>query len=77
MPLIDSPKNASKGKLPCGECHLTEGEACDICGAYRPTSAARLDAFVRDIASAALNLHGADARAALLKIQDRAKALVK
>lgn len=77
MPLIDIPKDARKGKPPCGECHLKEGETCDACGAYRPTSAARLDEFVRGIADAALDLHGADARSALLKIQARARALAR
>lgn len=33
MPLIDIPKDARKGLPPCGECHLSEGETCDICGA--------------------------------------------
>jgi len=33
MPLIDIPKDARKGKPPCGECHLSDGETCDICGA--------------------------------------------
>lgn len=33
MPLIDIPKDARKGKEPCGECHLRMGEVCDICGA--------------------------------------------
>jgi hypothetical protein len=22
-------------KMPCGECHLADGETCDICGAYQ------------------------------------------
>lgn len=35
MPLIDIPKDARKGKEPCGECHLPDGETCDICGAKR------------------------------------------
>jgi hypothetical protein len=24
------------GELPCGECHLNQGETCDICGAVQP-----------------------------------------
>lgn len=32
--LIELPKDARKHKMPCGECHLREGETCDICGAY-------------------------------------------
>lgn len=36
MPLIDIPKDARKGKSPCGECHLHDGETCDICGAHQP-----------------------------------------
>jgi hypothetical protein len=36
MPLIDIPKDARKGKPPCGECHLHAGETCDICGAVEP-----------------------------------------
>lgn len=24
------------GKAPCGECHLKDGETCDICGAVAP-----------------------------------------
>lgn len=36
MPLIDIPKDARKGKPPCGECHLQPGETCDICGAHQP-----------------------------------------
>ena len=67
----------SKRKEPCGECHLKEGETCNICGAYRPTAAARLDEFVRGIADAKLDLHGADARDALLKLQARARALAR
>jgi len=35
MPLIDIPKDARKGKPPCGECHLHDGETCDICGATK------------------------------------------
>lgn len=35
MPLIDIPKDARKGKEPCGECHLKIEETCDICGARR------------------------------------------
>jgi hypothetical protein len=33
VPLINIPKDARKGKAPCGECHLNDGETCDICGA--------------------------------------------
>jgi hypothetical protein len=33
MPLIHIPKDARKGKEPCGECHIRSGETCDICGA--------------------------------------------
>ena len=36
MPLIDIPKDARKGKPPCGECHLHAGETCDICAAVEP-----------------------------------------
>jgi hypothetical protein len=39
MPLIDIPKDARKGKPPCGECHLPQGETCDICGAHELTAA--------------------------------------
>jgi hypothetical protein len=35
MPLIDIPKDARKGKPPCGECHLKAGETCNICGAHQ------------------------------------------
>lgn len=38
MPLINIPKNARAGKEPCGECHLPEGETCDICGARHGAS---------------------------------------
>lgn len=37
MPLIEIPKDARKGKPPCGECHVQPGETCDICGAREPT----------------------------------------
>ena len=30
------------GGKPCGECHLREGEACDICGAVEPPDPDRL-----------------------------------
>ena len=33
MPLIFIAPDARKGKPPCGECHIPEGETCDICGA--------------------------------------------
>lgn len=33
MPLIYIPKDAREGKEPCGECHLSHGETCDVCGA--------------------------------------------
>lgn len=33
MPLIYIAPDARKGKPPCGECHIPEGETCDICGA--------------------------------------------
>lgn len=36
MPLVHIPKDARVGKEPCGECHLPDGEPCDICGARRP-----------------------------------------
>lgn len=39
MPLIHIPKDARVGKEPCGECHLHDGETCDICGAKRMTVA--------------------------------------
>lgn len=53
MPLIDIPKDARKGKPPCGECHLKIGETCDICGAerqFKSTPAMRLRA--RELATA-------------------------
>lgn len=59
----------------CGECHLKDGETCDICGAHRPAKCSQLETFIRDIAEAHLNLYGADARNALLGIQARARAL--
>jgi hypothetical protein len=39
VPLIEIPRDARKGKPPCGECHLPQGETCDICGAREPSAA--------------------------------------
>lgn len=38
MPLIEIPKDARAGKEPCGECHVSIGETCDICGAKHPVT---------------------------------------
>lgn len=34
-PLVAFNPQSCVGKEPCGECHLREGETCDICGARR------------------------------------------
>lgn len=48
MPLIEIPKDARKGKPPCGECHLKDGETCDICGAHQPVRATvHIDALTK------------------------------
>ena len=53
MPLIDIPKDARKGKPPCGECHLKIGETCDICGAVRAfKSTAAMRSRARELATA-------------------------
>jgi len=36
--LFHIPPDSRVGKPPCGECHLKDGETCDICGAQQPTS---------------------------------------
>lgn len=52
MPLIDIPKDARKGKEPCGECQLKYGETCDICGARQTgdQSTKEMRARIRELA---------------------------
>lgn len=35
-PDLPKPDTNRAGQEPCGECHMTPGEVCDICGASRP-----------------------------------------
>lgn len=35
MALVDIDPQSRRHKAPCGECHLPDGETCDICGAYQ------------------------------------------
>lgn len=35
MPLFHIDPNARLGRPPCDECHLEDGEICDICHAYQ------------------------------------------
>ena len=37
-PLFPIASDARRGKPPCGECHLQQGETCDICGAKEPVT---------------------------------------
>lgn len=68
MPLIEIPKDARKGKPPCGECHLRDGETCDICGAYQLKSTIPMRARLRELT----NVTGHDDydRAVLLVLDD-------
>lgn len=70
MPLIDIPKDARKGKPPCGECHLRIGETCDICGAVEPfKSTAAMRARARELATAGGTMDDYD-RAVLAILDD-------
>lgn len=75
MPLIDIPKDARKGKQPCGECHLKVGETCDICGAKREfKSTAAMRSRARELAKAGGVLDDYDR--AVLAILDDFEALL-
>lgn len=70
MPLIDIPKDARKGKPPCGECHLKIGERCDICGAVREfKSTAAMRSRARELATAGGTMDDYD-RAVLAILDD-------
>lgn len=70
MPLIDIPKDARKGKPPCGECHLKIGETCDICGAERQfNSTAAMRSRARELAKAGGTMDDYD-RAVLAILDD-------
>ena len=35
MPLIYIDPQSRRHKAPCGECHIKDGETCDVCNAYQ------------------------------------------
>lgn len=70
MPLIDIPRDARKGKEPCGECHLKINETCDICGAHRAfKSTPEMRARARELATSGGYLDDYD-RAVLAILDD-------
>lgn len=49
MTLIEINPRSRLGKEPCGECHLRDGETCDICGAYQMRSNPDIRARAREL----------------------------
>lgn len=69
MPLIDIPANARSNKAPCGECHLADGETCNICGAYQIKTTRGIRDRARELATRDGYTDDYD-RAVLLIIED-------